>query len=396
MQRAKRILASIVLVAINPTKQLAQIRNTQRLSDINTIFKAIEQNTIDTGGAYPGTVGVYKDICPIGGVNTSCIDLSGLVPIYMAGIPVDPRGWNYKIGINPDNNRISIKASNSELGQNIVINEITMKVEYLIIGGGGGGSLTYSTHGGGGGAGGYRSSVFGEMSGGDSPAESRMTVSPQSYPIVVGAGGAGGDRYTNGSNGGNSSGLGITAIGGGGGGGAGSASGGGSGGGGRPTNQAGGSGTVNQGYSGGAAGTGGAGGGGGAGGAGSNGPAGNGGAGLTSSITGTPVARGGGGGGSGSGFANRGLGTAGGGNGAFASSSNGGGSGAGAANTGGGGGGAQYTDSGQAGGSGIVIIRYRTEGPNGTVSATGGTKTTVGEYTIHTFTTSGTFTLIEY
>jgi hypothetical protein len=54
-------------------------------------------------------------------------------------------------------------------------------------------------------------------------------------------------------------------------------------------------------------------------------------------------------------------------------------------NTGGGGGG----DGGQgtAGGSGIVIIRYS----GGTVGS-GGTITSAGGFTYHTFTASGTFT----
>ncbi|MGA1046934.1 MAG: prepilin-type N-terminal cleavage/methylation domain-containing protein, partial [Minisyncoccia bacterium] len=33
------ILAAIVLVAINPNRQIAQVRNAQRRSDINTIYK---------------------------------------------------------------------------------------------------------------------------------------------------------------------------------------------------------------------------------------------------------------------------------------------------------------------------------------------------------------------
>ena len=59
-------------------------------------------------------------------------------------------------------------------------------------------------------------------------------------------------------------------------------------------------------------------------------------------------------------------------------------------NTGGGGGGANQpatNTGGGAGGSGIVIVRYP-----GSQRATGGTVTSVGGYTIHTFTTSGTFT----
>ena len=42
-----------------------------------------------------------------------------------------------------------------------------------------------------------------------------------------------------------------------------------------------------------------------------------------------------------------------------------------------------------AGGSGIVIISY----PTGLITATGGTITTSGGNTIHTFTSNGTFTV---
>ena len=60
------------------------------------------------------------------------------------------------------------------------------------------------------------------------------------------------------------------------------------------------------------------------------------------------------------------------------------------ANTGGGGGGGSHYNAnnrGGNGGSGIVIVRY-----SGPQKATGGTISTVAGYTIHTFTSSGTFT----
>jgi hypothetical protein len=65
---------------------------------------------------------------------------------------------------------------------------------------------------------------------------------------------------------------------------------------------------------------------------------------------------------------------------------------AGAANTGGGGGGdgGSGAPGGGAGGSGVVILAYPTAG---SVSATGGTITTSGGNTIHTFNSSGTFTV---
>jgi hypothetical protein len=62
----------------------------------------------------------------------------------------------------------------------------------------------------------------------------------------------------------------------------------------------------------------------------------------------------------------------------------------GTANTGGGGGGAGFDGAfrpGGNGGSGIVIIRYA-----GAQRGTGGTVTSSGGFTIHTFTSSGTFT----
>jgi hypothetical protein len=59
---------------------------------------------------------------------------------------------------------------------------------------------------------------------------------------------------------------------------------------------------------------------------------------------------------------------------------------AGTGNTGGGGGGGNAFAGGN-GGSGIVIIRYL-----GSQVGSGGTVTSSGGYTYHTFTSSGTFT----
>ena len=120
---------------------------------------------------------------------------------------------------------------------------------------------------------------------------------------------------------------------------------------------------------------------------------GNGGTGLSSSLSGSAVAYGGGGGGgvySAAGTA----GTAG-----DSSAGNGGNSAVngsnGATNRGGGGGGAGNGTTGGDGGSGVVIITYKTDGSDGiSTSSTGGTVTTSGIYTIHTFTASGTFDAI--
>jgi hypothetical protein len=257
-------------------------------------------------------------------------------------------------------------------------------VEYLVIAGGGAGG---GNGGGGGGGGGYRSSVSGESSGGGASAESPTSVTTGgSYTVTIGAGGAVLSTGSNFSAAGSNSAFGsITSAGGGGAGHGGvpayRGGPGGSGGGGAAYNvyesggiSAGGAGTTGQGYAGGTGNSGGnnwfaSAGGGGAGAVGVNSStnAGTlGGVGVASSITGTSVTRGGGG----SGYLQASAAAGGGG----ANTVNG------TANTGGGGG------AGAFGGSGVVIIRYL-----GAQRGTGGTVTSSGGYTIHTFTTSGTY-----
>ena len=273
----------------------------------------------------------------------------------------------------------------------------TYNVDYLVVAAGGGGGSGYGQ--GGGGAGGLLTS-------------SAVVTPGTSYSITIGAGGAGspsgsgGWATQRGASGANSSISNIaTSIGGGGGaasavGGGPGLSGGSGGGGGWPASSPGGAGTVGQGNPGGAGASAanyGGGGGGGASGTGGNGSStagGNGGAGSSSSISGSSVNYAGGGGGclydSAGQTANAGGagGIGGGGPGGVNSRAVGT---AGTTNTGGGGGasgGYEPTTflQGASGGSGIVIIRYI-----GTQRATGGTITSSGGYTVHSFTSSGTF-----
>lgn len=258
------------------------------------------------------------------------------------------------------------------------------QVEYLVVaGGGGGGNAGGGWANGGGGAGGLITSVAGEYSGGGtagvgSTPNSPATVTVGNYTVTVGSGG------NVGANGGDSSfGSFATAVGGGRGnsGNVSAANSGGSGGGGGYMG-GGGAGTTNQGWRGGPLVFDGdkGGGGGGAGNVGGDAgaSAGNGGAGLQSSITGNSLWYAGGGGGTVPG------------NGTGGSGVGGNGNSAGTDGRGGGGGGLAK------GGSGIVVIRYKTDGSDGVDATltTGGTKTTSGIYTIHTFTTSGTFSVV--
>jgi hypothetical protein len=226
-------------------------------------------------------------------------------------------------------------------------------VEYLVIGGGGGGGRS-AWGGGGGGAGGYRCSVVGEKSGGNTDAEDRTNLtSGVAIEVRVGVGGEGVTDPSNGAGnqGSNSWFGGIIALGGGGGGLEGTfGSGGGANHGGAGAGPAG-SGTVRQGCNGGDTWATAPEGGGGGGGAATNGNGlvsganGKGGDGLASSITGgTPVTRAGGGKGQ-----------------------NGSGDGSGASEAGGGGSRAIVGGNGTAGKNGIVIVRYEISPPAGTL-----------------------------
>lgn len=92
------ILASIVIIAINPAKQFAQARNTQREAGINTILNAIGQRMADNKGIFAGdfTIGSDTYTCGAIGSATSSVTTTGalscLVPTYIAAFPVDPAG----------------------------------------------------------------------------------------------------------------------------------------------------------------------------------------------------------------------------------------------------------------------------------------------------------------
>jgi len=268
----------------------------------------------------------------------------------------------------------------------------TNTVSVLVVGGGGGGG----GFGGGGAGGGV---IY----------NSAYPVSANTYYVDVGAGGAG-DSYNTGRggiSGGNSVFDNLVAYGGGGGGSRACPStcngfpgrNGGSGGGGSPSD-AGSVGTPgyasptgqgNNGGTGGNFGWGGAGGGGagavGANASGNNG--GNGGNGVAYSISGASTYYGGGGGGCS--HSTNTVGTGGSGGGGNGNKDTAGGNGYAGTNGlgGGGGGGGAGSYVGGNGGNGVVIISY----PTGSLNATGGTITTSGGNTIHTFTSGGLFTI---
>lgn len=124
------ILASIVIVAINPTKQLGDARNAQRRSDVNTILNAVYQYAIDNNGSLPGTLpaaGISQGICVTS--SATCdegVDLDVLTGSYLVRLPTDPQapaggtGTNYFI-MQDANGRITVSAPEAEGGETISV-----------------------------------------------------------------------------------------------------------------------------------------------------------------------------------------------------------------------------------------------------------------------------------
>ncbi len=96
------VLATVVFVALNPTKRFTDARNSRRYSDVETILTAIHEFAVDGGGALPtGITTSEKQLgtCVSGGATlcagaaAACLDLSGgtLLGKYLKTIPVDPQ-----------------------------------------------------------------------------------------------------------------------------------------------------------------------------------------------------------------------------------------------------------------------------------------------------------------
>ena len=137
------LLAGIVIVAINPAKQLATVRNTERKSDIKQINNALTQYYIDNFRYPTSTPTTLTEICDTAALpgpqtTVSCgslIDLSILVPTYLTAIPKDPQGpltaflpvanaatngTGYDV-MKTSSNNIGVVAERAELGTPIVI-----------------------------------------------------------------------------------------------------------------------------------------------------------------------------------------------------------------------------------------------------------------------------------
>jgi prepilin-type N-terminal cleavage/methylation domain-containing protein len=139
------ILAGIVIVAINPAKQLGDARNAQRRADVATILSAVYQYVIDNNGSFPANINpvaatyvsasttcadyvsnaadneICKSTattCSLSNLNSSLASSTGAA--YVTSLPVDPNatstadGTSYYIAKITPSNRILVCAPKTE------------------------------------------------------------------------------------------------------------------------------------------------------------------------------------------------------------------------------------------------------------------------------------------
>lgn len=121
------LLAGIVIVSLNPSKQLAETRNAQRRVDVNTILNGIYQYAIDAGSLPASITTSTTNICKTGGSCAGLIDLAVLTTngTYLVGMPTDPtgsstNGTGYFVSRNA-NGRVTVTAPSAEQGATITV-----------------------------------------------------------------------------------------------------------------------------------------------------------------------------------------------------------------------------------------------------------------------------------
>lgn len=150
------ILAGITIVAVNPSRQFAAARNTQRRSDINALLNAIHQYAADNNGSLPAGIpsiaacatavttdapaaaedagddiyGAPDDATPTDTLYTL------LVPNYLTAIPADPQGGaaptataavtKYEVCKDSTTSAITVWAANTEKTGGLATNDFSV------------------------------------------------------------------------------------------------------------------------------------------------------------------------------------------------------------------------------------------------------------------------------
>ncbi len=125
------ILSAITLIAINPGRQFAQARNSQRVSNANAILNAIGHNIVENRGRFTCAAGELPTTATVM-ANSGGYDIAAcLVPSYISSLPFDPSNdsahyvsaadyvTGYTVQRDAVTGRVIVAAPSAELEQTI-------------------------------------------------------------------------------------------------------------------------------------------------------------------------------------------------------------------------------------------------------------------------------------
>lgn len=123
------ILAAIVLVAVNPARNFAQARNTERRNSIYQVLNACHQFAVSNNGNFPSSITTTPADIGTTGVSLATVtDVNGnpFVPMYIPSIPHDPTtGYDAAttgyVMFEEADGRLTASATGAELGETITI-----------------------------------------------------------------------------------------------------------------------------------------------------------------------------------------------------------------------------------------------------------------------------------
>ncbi|MBI4133387.1 prepilin-type N-terminal cleavage/methylation domain-containing protein [Candidatus Uhrbacteria bacterium] len=129
------ILAGAIIIALNPARQFAQARNSQRWTHINTIMNATQQNAADNNGVFTCAAGALPATATLMQASGG-YDICGcLVPTFISSMPYDPSATGagytdcttytsgYTIMEDATTERVTVAAPSAELSETISITQ---------------------------------------------------------------------------------------------------------------------------------------------------------------------------------------------------------------------------------------------------------------------------------
>lgn len=132
------VLATVVLVALDPAKRFRDVRDAKRATDVQSILSAIQTYIVDNQGTIPAgltttekQLGTAASGCTIatGGCAVAatgdCVNFSATLAKYLKSMPIDPNGGTAALtrysAVVDANGIVTVKACGSEGGTNISV-----------------------------------------------------------------------------------------------------------------------------------------------------------------------------------------------------------------------------------------------------------------------------------